>query len=223
MTKTVPLSYTLVKTFENCPYKAKMTTKSLGGKYLFKPTPATELGNRIHKAFEDYIMLGTPLPEEFSRHKYFIQRLKEIPGEKRCEFKMALDWQQQPVDYMRGKDIWLRGQYDLMIKLNDDTAVIIDYKTGGSKYPDLDQLQCMSMMVFHYFPEVNNISGRLIFVEDRYKSFSETFSRDKMQVYVDKWKQRTIPIIQALNTNVWRPVQNPLCKWCPVVECPFHE
>lgn len=223
MNKTVPLSFSLVKTFENCPFKARHTTKSLGGRYLFQPTPATELGNRMHKAFEDYIAHDVPLPDEFKRHEYFMQKLKEIPGKKTCEFRMALNWKQEQVDYFKGKDLWLRGQYDLMIQPNESVGIMIDYKTGKSKYPDLEQLQCMSMMAFHFFPNLQKVQGTLIFVEDNYKTFKETFTRDKMGSYVEDWKNRTIPVIQALNTNTWQPKENPLCAWCPVVECPFNK
>lgn len=223
MDKTVPLSFSIIKTFENCPYKARMTTKALGGRYLFKPTPASELGNRMHKAFEDYISYGTPLPEEFAKHEFFMSKLRASVGTKTCEHKMALNWKQEPVDYFKGRNLWLRGQYDLMIMPTDTHGVMIDYKTGKAKYPDLDQLQCMSMMAFHYFPKLNEIRGALVFVEEGYKTFKETFTRAKMPVYVDEWKRRAIPIIQALNTNVWQPRENPLCGWCPVVECPFHK
>lgn len=223
MNKTVPLSYSILKTFEQCPYKAKMTTKQLGGKYLFTPTPQTEYGNRLHKAFEDYISYNKPLPGEFKKHEYFISKLKSTAGMKTTEHKMALDWKQNKVDYFKGKEIWLRGQYDLMIMPNDNVGIMIDYKTGNSKYPDLDQLECMSMMAFHYFPQLKAVRGTLIFVEDNYKTYKETFTRDKMPAYVENWKNRAIPVIQALNTNVWEPKQNNLCKWCPVVECPFHE
>lgn len=223
MNKTVPLSYSILKTFEQCPYRAKMTTKQLGGKYLFTPTPQTEYGNRLHKAFEDYISYNKPLPEEFKKHEYFISKLKATAGMKTTEHKMALDWKQNKVDYFKGKEIWLRGQYDLMIMPNDNIGIMIDYKTGNSKYPDLDQLECMSMMAFHYFPKLNAVRGTLIFVEDNYKTYKETFTRDKMTAYVENWKNRAIPVIQSLNTNVWEPKQNNLCKWCPVVECPFHE
>lgn len=222
MDKKVPLSFSAIKTFENCPFKFRHTTKSVGGRYLFQPSEASEKGNRMHKAFEEYVLYGTPLPQEFKHHEYFMQKLKAIPGKKTCEHKMALNWNREQVDYMRGKDIWLRGQYDLMINPTPDTAIMIDYKTGKSKYPDLEQLQCMSMMAFHYFPELQTINGTLIFVEENYKTFKETFTRDKMDSYVNQWKQRAIPVIQALNTNTWQPRENPLCGWCPVVECPFN-
>lgn len=223
MTKTVALSYSMVKAFENCPYKCRHTNKSLGGRYLFKATPASELGNRMHKAFEDFVAHNTPIPDEFHRHQYFIQRIKDSAGAKTCEHRMALNWNQEPVDYFKGKDIWIRGQYDLMINTSPDYGVMIDYKTGNSKYPDLDQLQCMAMLAFYHFPKLNTIKAALIFVEDNYKSYKETFTRDKLASYVNTWKSRTIPIIQALNTNTWQPRENPLCNWCPVVECPFHK
>lgn len=223
MNKTIPLSFSAIKTFENCPFKFRHTTKSVGGRYLFQPTEASEKGDRMHKAFESFIKEGKALPPEFSHHAYFMQKLADIPGDKTCEHRMALNWKQEQVDYFKGKDIWLRGQYDLMIRPTPATAIMIDYKTGSDKYPDLEQLQCMSMMAFHYFPDLQEVKGTLIFVEKNYKTYKETFSRAKMQSYIDKWKQRAIPVIQALNTNQWQPKENPLCGWCPVVECPFNK
>ena len=131
-------------------------------------------------------------------------------------------WSQNQVDYFKGKDIWLRGQYDLMI-VNGDTGIMIDYKTGGSKYPKVDQLQCMSMMAFHYMPDLKYIKASLIFVEDGYKTCQESYNRDKMQAYVDEWKSRAIPVMQSLKTNIWEPRENPLCGWCPVVTCPHNK
>lgn len=223
MRKTVPLSYSIITTYEQCPYKAKMTTKQLGGKYLFTPTPQSEYGNRLHKAFEDYVSVGKTLSTEFDKHEYFMKKLKATPGTKTCEYKMALNWNQEPVDYFKGKDIWLRGQYDLMIQPTPAVGIMVDYKTGNPKFPDLGQLQCMSMMAFHYFPQLEKVQGTLIFVEANYKTYKETFTRAKMDAYVEEWKNRAIPVIQSLNTNVWEPRENALCGWCPVVECPFNK
>lgn len=218
----IPLSYSAVSTYENCPFKFLNTQKQLLNKYPFKPTPATEKGNRMHKAFENYVKFGTPLPDEFAHHQYFMDQLRNAKGDKHCEMRMALDWNQQKVDYMKGKNIWLRGQFDLMV-VSGNTGAMIDYKTGNSKYPKLDQLQCMAMMAFHYLPQLDHIKASLVFVEDGYKSAQESYSRDKMAAYVEEWKGRTIPIMQSLQTNVWEPRENPLCGYCPVVTCPFNK
>lgn len=218
----IPLSYSAISEYENCPFKFLNTQKQLLNKYPFKPTPATEKGNRMHKAFEDFIKYGKPLPDEFAHHQYFMSQLRNAKGVKQCETRMALDWNQQQVDYFKGKNIWLRGQYDLMI-INGDSAVMIDYKTGSAKYPKVDQLQCMSMMAFHYLPNLHTIKASLIFVEEGYQACQEVYTRDKMQSYVEEWKGRAIPIMQALQTNVWEPRENPLCRFCPVVTCPHNK
>ena len=81
----------------------------------------------------------------------------------------------------------------------------------------------MSMMAFHYLPNLRTIKASLIFVEEGYQACQEVYTRDKIHSYVEEWKGRAIPIMQALQTNVWEPRENPLCRFCPVVTCPHNK
>ena len=62
-------SYSSVKDFEGCPrrYHEVRILK----KFKSQDTAATMYGTAVHKAFEDYIRDGTPLPEQFKMFELF--------------------------------------------------------------------------------------------------------------------------------------------------------
>lgn len=217
----IPLSYSKIGVYENCPYKFLMV--EVQKRYPFQPTAATEKGNRLHKSFEEFIRDDKPLNDEARAYAPLLNVLKRQPGNKHVEMKMCLNWNCEPVDYFRGKNIWLRGQFDLMIERSETEATIFDYKTGSSKYPKPDQLEAMAMMTFHYFPKLQEIKGGLLFIEDNI-SVKDVFIRDKLPEYIQKWQDRSIPIMQSLATDDW-PAKghgNPLCRFCPVMECSYR-
>ena len=153
-------SYSSLKEYQNCPkkYHEIRVLKN----YTVKETEQMRYGTEGHKALEDYVRDGVELAKNYQRFKPFVDKLISIPGEKYCEYEMALTYNREPCDF-KSEDRWVRGIADLVI-VDGDYAFIVDYKTGSNKYPDPKQLRLMALMLFTYFPAVKKIKAGLLFV-----------------------------------------------------------
>ena len=147
---TVKWSFSGLKDFINCP--KQYNEVKIKRNFVKKVTEQMLYGTEVHKALEDYVRDGTPLSKNYLRFKPLIDAILEADGDKRAELKLALTESKAPCEF-DAKDYWVRGIVDLLI-LDGDTAYIVDYKTGGAKYPDAKQLKLMALMTFAHFPEV---------------------------------------------------------------------
>lgn len=214
----MPLSFTNIKLFEQCPqrfYQEKVLKK-----IPYVKSPQAERGDTIHKELEAYMVDGTPLnvARPFSA---WVETFSSQPGDKYMEHKMAMNWVGRPVSYFRGRDIWIRGQFDLMIA-NGETAVMVDYKTGKSKYADLGQLELMSLLTFIHFPKIQSITGALVFLDED-KIIKDTYLQENVSRYRERWMQRSIPITTSLTTRKFPMKPSGLCAYCPVIDCPHYK
>jgi len=218
--KTVTWSHSALKDFEGCArryHEVKVLNK-----YPFQETEATHYGKEFHTAAELYIRDGTPLPKQFSYAQEVLDALLAKPGRKLCEYEMGIMPDLQPCSFNEKKR-WVRGIADLLI-IDDDnlTATVVDYKTGNNRYPDLDQLKLMSMMVFKHFPHIRRVKSALLFVvkNDMVKS---SMALDDADAEWWKYRERVAKLEQCFDTGVWNPKSSGLCRaHCPVITCEFN-
>ena len=217
--KAVTWSHSALKDFEGCPrryHEVKVLNK-----YPFQETEATHYGKEFHTAAELYIRDGTPLPKQFSYAQEVLDALLAKPGRKLCEYEMGITPDLQACSFNEKKR-WVRGIADLLI-IDDDnlTATVVDYKTGNNRYPDLDQLKLMSMMVFKHFPHIRRVKSALLFVvkNDMVKSSMALGDADAEWW---KYRERVAKLEQCFDTGVWNPKSSALCPWCVVKSCEYN-
>jgi hypothetical protein len=210
-------SYSSLDLFKQCPqkYYRLRVLKDV------KDPPAEHLnyGLAVHKAAEDYIGKGVPIPEKYvAILKDPLDRLIAMEGEKHCELRLGLTQGLEPCGFF-AEDVWWRGVADLII-IKDDSAYVVDYKTGkSSKYADTKQLELLSLAVFKHFPQVKKIKGGLLFVvaNDLIKA---NYEQDKAGVYWTKWLEDTGRLEAAITNDVWNAKPNFTCRqYCPVHDC----
>ena len=179
-------------------------------------------GKELHKAAEDYVGKGEPLPEQFEFIQSTLDALMAKPGRKLVEYQMALTEDLQPTGWF-DKNVWVRGVADLLIVDDDNlTAWVVDYKTGNNKYPDREQLKLMSLMVFVNFPHIREVKSALLFVvKNDMVKHSMTVDEAKAEWW--KYRERVGRIAASIDADVWNPTRTPLCGWCPVKSCEFHK
>jgi CRISPR/Cas system-associated exonuclease Cas4 (RecB family) len=211
-------SYSGLKDYTNCPrqyYEVKVAKN-----FVKKPTQQMLYGSAVHKALEDYVGESKPLQKNYERYQPMLDALLEIEGQRFPEYRMALNADLQPCSF-GGADYWVRGIVDLLI-VDDDTAHIVDYKTGSAKYPDVKQLKLMSLMTYAHFPEVQYIKAGLLFVAHN-TFIDETYHRDDSE---HLWKD-FLPDLERLKlsheSDKWPENPTPLCGWCPVTTCQFQK
>lgn len=211
-------SYSGLKDYVNCPrqYQEIKVLK----RFEKRPTQQMLYGTEVHKALEDYVGEGKPLPKNYERYKKQLDPLREMDGDKYPEYRMAVTYDRTPCKF-GAKDYWVRGIVDLLV-IDDDKAFIVDYKTGSNKYPDPKQLQLMALLTFSHFPEVQHIKAGLLFVVHEHFVTSE-YSRDNQE---NLWGDFGGPLERLRLSYVndsWQPNPSPLCGWCPVNTCEFHK
>lgn len=134
---------------------------------------------------------------------------------------MAVTTDLQPCDWF-SKKVWVRGIADLIIIDDEDKlAWVVDYKTGSNKYPDRDQLDLMSLLVFAHFPQVEFVNSALVFVIKESMTKHKVTLEDSDSLWWG-YRQRVSRIESSLDTGVWNPKQSGLCPWCPVTSCEFN-
>ena len=215
---SVVWSHSALKDYENCPRKYHEVR--VLKKHKFEETEQTRYGEQFHKAAEDYLK-GKPLPKEFDFIKPTLDALFSKKGVKHGELKMAVTTDLQPCDWF-SKKVWVRGIADLIIIDDEDKlAWVVDYKTGSNKYPDRDQLDLMSLLVFAHFPQVEFVNSALVFVIKESMTKHKVTLEDSDSLWWG-YRQRLSRIESSLDTGVWNPKQSGLCPWCPVTSCEFN-
>lgn len=214
----VKWSYSGLKQYTNCPHQYQQV--KVLQRYPVKVTQQMQYGTDVHKALEDYVRDDAPLPLFYTKFKKMVDSLKEIPGERYIEHKMALRTDSTPCGFA-DDDYWVRGIADLLI-INGGSAFIIDYKTGSNKYPDPAQLKLMALMVFAHFPNVLEVKAGLLFVV--HNSFlTEDYKRDYIGRYWDYFAPSLKRLERSFSEDWWPANPTPLCRWCPVKTCEFHK
>lgn len=207
-------SYSAIKDFKGCArrYHAVRVAKL----YQSPKTEAIIYGELVHKALEEYVRDGVPLVTGLEKFKPLADSVKAMPGTIHCELKMALNADKQPTEFL-GKDVWVRGIADVLV-VDGASARVLDYKTGGAKYPDKDQLELMALMAFAYFPEVQTVKGALAFVAHDVL-IKGVYKRENMDRMWAKWDASSALLERSFEVNKWHPNPTPLCRWCPHEAC----
>jgi hypothetical protein len=215
-------SYSSLKTFQQCPkkyyhLKVAKDVKDAGN-------TATIYGNAVHKAAEQYVMQGIPVPPQFAYATPVLDVLRSIDGDKHCELKLGLIKEgdsYKPCGFF-DKDVWWRGIADLLI-IQGDAAFSIDYKTSkNAKYADVKQLDLVATALFTHFPQVQTIKSGLLFLVSN-EFITKDHVRDSTKEYMQPFHQDLMRLEQAMENGVWNAVSGPLCGWCPVKTCPNYK
>jgi len=212
---SVKWSYSSISLFQQCPkkYYHLRVAKDI----VEPPSEQMRYGLQVHKAAEDYVRDGIPLPPQFSYMQDALDKLKTMAGDVYCEHRMGLTRDLEPCKFM-AKEVWWRGIADLLV-VDGNMARIVDYPTGHNTYPDTKQLELLSLATFKHFPEVQVVKAGLLFVV--HPSFiKEKYHVDEQEERWRKWVEQSEQLEAAMENDVWNPKQNFTCRgWCPVTSC----
>jgi hypothetical protein len=210
-------SYSGIKEFETCPrkyYECKVIKI-----HPFLDSEATLYGKSVHEACEKYIRDGEDLGGH-ARFKPTLDALNNMFGIKHCELELGVDKDLEATTF-DSADAFFRGIADLVI-INDDTALIFDYKTGKDKYPDTDQLELMTLFIMAKYPKIKIVKAALLFLLYDTVIKAKYYKKDEASLWA-RWKKRAAAIEAARESDVWNEKPNGLCKaWCPCITCPHN-
>jgi len=207
-------SYSAIKDFQGCGRRYHQVR--ILRKYKQGDTTATLYGTAVHKAFEEYILHGTPLPESFQQFSAFVEPLTKFKGTILCEEKLGIRRDFTPCEFF-AKDVWFRGVPDyLSVDEDKGVARVGDFKTGkSSRFADTTQLELMAAMVMAHYPKINKVRGALLFVVAK-DVIKADYTRDQLPEIFSKWAGYAGNIESAVENEVWNARPSGLCKFCPL-------
>ena len=153
-------SYSRWAMYETCPAQFKY-------KHIDRlPDPgsaAMQRGNDVHKAGENYLK-GTvkTLAPEFTHFKDQMKSLKKLQPMVEQQWGFTADW--QPTSWF-GSNTWLRIVCDVAIEYDDNTAEVIDFKTGKKYSTNEDQIELFSGAPFMRNPDIEHVTARLWYLD----------------------------------------------------------
>lgn len=209
-------SYTSLSQFQKCErqYHEVRVLK----RFPYVSSPEAEFGDRAHKALEAAARDGVPLPPEFAAYQWVLDDfVARLPGQLHYEYEFSLSSMGNPVPPRDWNRKYWMGKADVMA-IDGEHAIVADYKTGKSKYPDTEQLDLMAMCTFNTFPQVTKVSGVLLFLQDAVTSMT-VHTRGDLLKLSNKFHSVTKDIELAQASGVWKEKPSALCPWCPVTEC----
>lgn len=216
MTKPFVHSYSAGKQFEQCHFR--FYQDRVLRKYPFVQGPEAKEGDEIHSAFEKYFKYELDFPKKHAEFQIIAERLKRKHGETQVESKWGLRKDFSPCGYF-DNDVYYRYRNDYL-RVMDNKAVLIDWKTGKAGYPDIDQLVEGAICVFQHYPDVENITAALMFIRHNVTEL-RTYERQYLDDYVDAMAYKYAEVDAVMKRGVYEKQQGPLCPWCPVTDCEF--
>lgn len=215
-----PFSFSSITTFEKCARKFHRTRvlKDVED----KAGPEAQYGLDFHTAAEQFIRDDVQMPGRFRHMEPLASSLKNLPGDKYVELKVAVkrdeDGKAVPAGFF-DEDAWYRGIIDVAI-VNGVNGRMVDWKTGkNSAYADMRQLDMMAGALFVLFPELETIKSALIYVIAGDLIPKEHYW-EKTEEYLGVFNGQLAQLAVAEQTGVWNPKPSGLCNgWCPVSDC----
>jgi RecB family exonuclease len=211
-------SYSSIKTFEQCP--KKYYHLKVAKDFKDEAGTAAQYGTDVHKAAEDYIKDGVPIPPKFKYMEPVVTHLTALPGVKYTELKLGIKKTgdtYEPCDFF-DKNVWWRGIADF-VAVDGWRVYSLDYKTGKTaKYADTKQLDLIAGALFIHFPDAMRIKSSLAYVvSDEW--VPKVHVRTEKNEYLSVFDTQLNQLEEAEASGVWNAKSGPLCGWCPVKSC----
>ncbi len=222
MTKVMPLSFSRLSTFEQCP--AKFDYLYVSKLVADQSSEATEYGDRVHKLLEakgkgilDEDSLTDEGRQTLERWGPLVDKITGRPGEKFFEHQMAVNKELQPVGWF-ASDVWIRSIADVLV-VDGDKAYCLDYKTGKVK-DNPTQLQLFAAMVFWHFPDVQVVKTSFLWLK-----FNEATNTQYERRFLSSlWRNlqpRFEQVQETIELGVFDAKPSGLCPWCAAKDiCP---
>ena len=221
--KLPPANHTLHNDFENCPRKAYHVR-------IAKDLPREEAsqamlwGSEVHKAMENRINRGTPLPETMP----YEHLCNFGPYMVRAELKLGIRENGKECGFF-DSDVWARGVVDVEINHNPtlDAVLFWDWKTGKVR-EDPGELEFHAVLYRARRPKLERISGSYVWLQEQRVGKLHDLSDTPTKLEQIQRTQDDIGHRLAMGEQAFPPRQNPLCGTkdssydCPVKHCEFY-
>ena len=204
-------SYSRYADYKRCPFL-------FAHKHLLKmkdPNPGTALvrGREIHTLAEQALILPVKgkwkCPPELKHFEDEFRALRTMNPTVEQQWGFRKDW--TPTGWF-GSDTYARVVLDAVVVYDDNTAVVIDHKTGKKYATNEDQMQLFALATFKKFPDVTEVSTRLWYLDQPVDNEVEMEYHKREEVSLQRdWEKAIVPMFKD---RKFPPRANDKCRWC---------
>lgn len=207
-------SYSALKVFEQCPHRIYLRKV----KKIAEPShPAADRGTAIHQEAEDYVngTLGD-FPDSCQKFKSQFEELRALFIDAKVELEgewgFDLDW--QPVGWMEPMT-WARIKLDALVHEDEQSARVIDYKTGkkfGNEIAHSQQGLLYAIGTFFRYPNLQFVQTEFWYL-DHGQATKKQYTRAQAMLFAPKFNERALRLTTAQSFDPKPSSYN--CRWCP--------
>lgn len=200
----MPLSYSAVKVYEQCPSKYKFSRIDR----IPEPSgPFAERGKLLHTEIENALKGELMLLSDELKHlEPRIKAWRDVNAVSEMPIAVDLDWKETAYD---DKDSLFRGIIDLYYE-DGDTAVVLDFKTG--KIRDyMDQVAVYSALVLSCKPHIMQVKPIIEFIDHKQTTNYNVHKREDLKAMQDDLVKR---VHRVQFDSVYAPNPSFLCRYC---------
>jgi hypothetical protein len=215
-------SWSKLKNYRTCPkrhYEIDITKN-----YVERQSEQLKWGNLVHESLANYIDKGKKLPVAVQRYHEWPDRIIKLKNvaDIQVEQQLAIAKDFGACGWFT-PDAWFRAKIDVQILLPEfNSAITIDWKTGGKVEPEFEQLALSAQTIFAHYPKIDSVAALYVWLGHDTQT-AKIYYRDQMaKVWNELW-----PMINEMDF-AWRTTTYPakpsgLCiSYCPVTSCPYH-
>lgn len=215
-------SFSALKTFEACPYRTYISKV----KRIPEPSgPAADRGSKIHDLAENYVNGNIEkLPAELNKFENEFVELRKLHEagqvELEGEWGFTIDW--EPTHWLNDF-CWLRVKLDALVKENETSARVIDYKTGkryGNELTHSQQCLLYAIASFMRHPELEYVKTELWYL-DQEETATFNYTREEAMEFLPGFHTRGIAMTTCVDFDP-KPHKE-TCRWCSYKKGEFPE
>lgn len=208
-------SFSALKQYEACPFRVYLQRVEKAELPPAEPDSPLERGTKIHLEAEEFVRGTGPMTKHLDKFRDEFERLQEqfTNGQVMLEEEWGFTREWESVAW--GNDnCWALIKCDAVIKEDDGSITVIDYKTGkkwGKEVPHQQQLQLYALATFLKFADVPVVKAEIWYLDEGKKT-QRIYPREFVIEIIDRWVARGETLTNALT---FPPKPNRLnCKWC---------
>ena len=172
----------------------------------------------MHEAFEEYLNARAAFPEELAHFEPIAAPLREVGA--RGELQLGIREDGSACDFW-AKDVWARGTLDAAKTNGSTVAVIFDWKTG-KKREDAAELKMHAVLLRAKYPAIKTVVGRYVWLQEHSVGRPHHIDSEAMDDKLADVRSTMNAVKNSIATGFFPKRQNPLCGWCPVIDCDFN-
>lgn len=177
-------------------------------------------GSAIHKLGEDYLKAPKKprnVPKEYEYFKGQMDQLFSLKPRVELQLGFTDKWTpatastRDPTGWF-AKDTWLRIVCDVDVRYEDNTADIIDFKTGKIYETNEEQVELFSTAPFMEDSSITAVTTRLWYLDQpKNNEIIREYTRKDYELIKKDWAKRVKPMFVDKR---FAPRPNQKCGWC---------